>query len=144
MKVADVIGNRKDVYTVRENNTVHEAAVYLRNKEIRSCGVIDAHGKLVGCISQSDISDKVAAENKCPAWMHVSEIMSTNLVTVSPDLSLPECSRLMDEHGIFHLLVVDPNAGYRGMMSVQDLLKIIASDEKARADLLESYVYPQK
>ena len=144
MKVANIIGNRKDVYTVRDNNTVHEAAVYLRNKQIRSCGVIDAQGKLVGCISQSDISDKVAAENKCPAWMHVSEIMSTDLVTVSPDLALDECSRLMDEHGIFHLLVMDPNAGYRGMISVQDLLKIIASDEKARADMLESYVFPQK
>ncbi len=142
MKVADIIGDREEVFTVSDTTTVHEAARYLREKQIRACGVRDAAGKLAGCISQADISDKVAAENKCPAWMHVKEIMSTNLVTVSPELVLGECLRLMDVHGIYHLLIMDPEAGYRGMISVQDLLKIIASDEKARADMLESYVFP--
>jgi CBS domain-containing protein len=95
-------------------------------------------------VSQSDISNKVAAENKCPAWMRVSEIMSTNLVTVTPETSLDECARLMDKHGIFHLAVVDSEKGFRGLISVQDLLKVIASDHKARADMLEAYMFPQR
>jgi hypothetical protein len=47
----------------------------------------------------------------------------------------------MDKHRIFHLLVVDKKTDYRGMISVQDLPKVIATDEKARADLLEAFMF---
>jgi CBS domain-containing protein len=120
---------------------VHDAARYLRDRQVRSVGVLDGSGALVGVISQSDISDKVAAENKCPAWMRVSEVMSTGLVTVTPDHALNDCLRLMEHNGIYHLLVVDASGGYRGMLSVTDLLTVIASDEKARADMLEAFLF---
>src|SRR2546421_3442017 len=135
MKVNDLIASRKEIYSISDTTTVHEAARYLRDKGVRAVGVLDAVGRLVGVVSQSDISDKVAAENKCPAWMRVSEIMSTALVTVSPDRSVADCLRLMEQHGFYHLLVVDGDGGYRGMLSVTDVLKIIASDEKSRADM---------
>ncbi len=144
MNVTDLIADRTEVFSISIEATVHDAAKYLREKQIRSAGILDAHSKLVGVISQSDISDKVAAENKCPAWTRVTEIMSTGLVTVSPDTSLDDCVRLMDKHGIFHLAVVDPVKGFRGLISVQDLLKVIASDQKARADLLEAYMFPSR
>jgi predicted transcriptional regulator len=141
MTVMDLIGSRSDVFSVRDDVTVHEAARYLRERQVRSVGVLDASHRLVGVVSQSDISDKVAAENKCPAWMRVSEIMSTDLVTVTPDRSLHDCLRLMEANAIYHLLVLDDRDTYRGMLSVSDLLKVIASDEKARADMLELLVF---
>jgi len=140
MTVKDLIGSRADVYSIPHDMTVHDAARYLRERRVRSVGVLDG-GRLVGVVSQSDISDKVAAENKCPAWMRVTEIMSTGLVTVTPDRSLPDCLRLMEQNGIYHLLVVDPSGAYRGMLSVTDLLSVIASDEKARADMLEAFLF---
>jgi len=141
MTVLDLIGSRAEVYSVRDDVTVHEAARYLREREVRAAGVLDANGALAGVVSQSDISDKVAAENKCPAWMRVSEIMSTSLVTVTPDRPVADCLRLMEQHGIYHLLVVDAGGSYRGMLSVSDLLRVIASDEKARADMLEAFLF---
>jgi predicted transcriptional regulator len=83
----------------------------------------------------------VAAENKCPAWMRVSEIMSTGLITVTTDRSLTDCLHLMEQHGIYHLLVVEASGAYRGMLSVTDLLTVVASDEKARADMLEAFAF---
>lgn len=142
MKVADLIGSRKDVFFLNADTTVHEAAKYLRDQQVRAVGILNEVGNLVGVISQSDISDKVAAENKCPAWMRVSEIMTRELVTVTPEMALDECLRLMEKHGIYHLLVVDAQQGFRGMVSVTDLLRIIASDEKARADVLEALIFP--
>ena len=130
MTVLDLIGSRVDIYSIRDDLTVHDAARYLRDREVRSVGVLSADGSLVGVVSQSDISDKVAAENKCPAWMRVSEIMSTNLVTVTTDRHVGDCLRLMEQHSIYHLLVVDGEGRYRGMLSVTDLLEVIASDEK--------------
>jgi len=141
MKVDDLIRARSEVYSITEDMTVYDAARYLREKQVRSAGVLRPDGKLVGVVSQSDISDKVAAENKCPTWMHVSEVMTPNPITVPPSTHLDECVRLMEKHGIFHLPVIDETENYRGMISAQDLLRVIASDEKARADMLESFLF---
>ena len=44
-------------------------------------------------------------------------------------------------HGIYHLVVVDDEGAFRGMLSVTDLLTVIASDEKSRADMLEAFLF---
>jgi CBS domain-containing protein len=144
MQVADVISSRKEVFSVREDATVHDVARYLRDRRVRTVGVLEAGGKLVGVISQADISDRVAAENKCPAWMRVSEVMTKDLVTVSPEIPIEECLVLMEKHRIFHLVVTDAKKKFLGMISVKDLLWVIASDHKERADLMESFVFPQR
>ena len=144
MRVGDLIGSRKEVYTVSEETSVHEVAQYLRAKQVRTVGVRGAGGKLTGVISQSDISDKVAAENKCPAWMKASDIMSRDLVTVTAEKTLDECLLLMEQNGIFHLIVLSQHGEFRGMLSVKDILRVVASDEKARADLLEAFIFPQR
>ena len=144
MKVSELISGRKNIYSITAETTVHDAARYLRERQVRAVGVLDGTGKLVGVISQSDISDKVAAENKCPAWMRVGEVMTTDLITVSPEMPFEDCLRLMEKHRIYHLLVVDDKGSYRGMISVTDLLQLIASDQKARADMLEAFIFPQR
>jgi CBS domain-containing protein len=106
--------------------------------------VCDRNGQLLGVISQSDISNKVAAENKCPAWMRASEIMTSELIVVPPETPLAECLRLMEMNGFYHLPVKNKDGQYCGMISVRDLLTVIASDEKARADMLEAFLFPQR
>jgi CBS domain-containing protein len=144
MRIADLIASRREVYSITDDSTVHDAARYIRERQVRAVGVCDHQGVLVGVVSHSDISDRVAAENKCPAWMRVSEIMTRQLVTATPETSIEDCLRLMEQHGIFHLVVVDNEKGYRGMISVTDLLQLFASDQKARADMLEALMFPQR
>jgi CBS domain-containing protein len=144
MRVQELVQSRKDVFSIQEDTTVHDAARYLREHKVRSVGVLDGSGHLAGVVSQSDISDKVAAENKCPAWMRISEIMTRDLVTVGPEVPLDECLRLMEKHSVFHLVVLEESGRFLGMISVADLLQVIASDEKARADMFEAFVFPQR
>lgn len=144
MRVGDLVGSRKEVYTVSEETSVHEVAQYMRAKEVRTVGVLGPNGRLTGVISQSDISDKVAAENKCPAWMKAADIMTRDLVTVTAEKTLDECLLLMEQNGIFHLIVLNQHGEFRGMLSVKDILRVVASDEKARADLLEAFIFPQR
>ncbi len=144
MNVGEAIGTRTEVFSVPDDMTVHDAARYLRERGVRAVGVIDNNKRLVGIVSQADISDKVAAENKPPAWMRVSEIMSKSLVTVRKDTPLDEALRLMEKHNFYHLLIVDDAGGFHGIISVRDLLRIIASDEKARADMLEQMIFPSR
>jgi CBS domain-containing protein len=144
MIVQDLLRERKEIFSVSEALPVHDAARYLREHQVRAVGVLDANSRLVGALSQSDISDKVAAENKCPAWMRVSDIMTRELVTVTPEQTLDDCLRMMENHAIFHLLVVDATGVFRGMISIADLLRLIASDHKARADMFEAMMFPQR
>ncbi len=143
MNVRNLLGSRKDVYSVSQEATVHDVARYLREKGVRAVGVVDAKGCVVGVVSQADMSDKVAAENKCPAWMRITEIMTVELVSVPLDTPLDECVRLMEKNGIFHLVVQDDKGKFLGMLSVQDLLRVIVNDHKERADLLEAMMFPQ-
>lgn len=143
MKVRDLLGSRKDVYSVQQDATVYDVARYLREKGVRAVGVVDSKGRVMGVVSQADVSDKVAAENKCPAWMRISEIMTVNPISVPLDTPIDECVRLMEKNGIFHLLVQDDQGGFLGMLSVQDLLRVIVNDHKERADLLEAMMFPQ-
>lgn len=144
MKVLDLIGSRKDIFSITEETSVHQAAQYLREKQVRAVGVVDAGGKLSGVISQSDVSDKVAAENKCPAWMKASDIMTRELVTVTREMTLDDCLRLMEQNSIYHLIVLGEKQEFLGMLSISDILRVVASDEKARADLLESFIFPSR
>jgi CBS domain-containing protein len=142
MKVSDLIGSRREVFSLPEDASVHQAAQYFRERQVRSAGVLDANGRLIGVLSQSDISNKVAAENRCPAWMKVSEIMSRDLITVGLDMTLEDCLGLMDRHGVYHLLAIDGRNDFRGMVSVRDLLRVLATDHKERADLLQAFIDP--
>ena len=144
MKVSELIGSRKEIFSITEETSVHQAAQYLREKQVRAVGVVSVEGKLSGVISQSDVSDKVAAENKCPAWMKASDIMTRALVTVTREMTLDDCLRLMEQNSIYHLIVLGEKQEFLGMLSISDILRVVASDEKARADLLESFIFPQR
>jgi len=63
---------------------------------------------------------------------------------VTPEVTFDESLRLMEQHGVYHLLILGEGNRYLGMMSVSDLLKVMALDVKARADMLESYVFPNR
>jgi predicted transcriptional regulator len=76
--------------------------------------------------------------------MKVSEIMSRELFTVNPEMTFDESLRAMEQHGVYHLLILDAQNNYRGMLSVSDLLRVLATDHKGRADLLESYMFPSR
>ncbi len=141
-QIKRLLENRTVFFAVLPEATVHEAAIYLRDREIRATVVCDPEGRPIGVISQSDISDKVAAENRCPAWVRVREIMSTSLVTITPETRIEECLHLLDRHGIYHLVVVEPSGRSMGMISAQDILRLVASDERSRADLLQNWAFP--
>jgi len=111
---------------------------------VRTVAVPDAAGKVAVVISQSGISDQVTADNKFPACMKVAEIMMREFMALTPEMTLEDCLRLMDQNTIFHLIVLEQHQGFRGMLSVSDILRVLASDEKARADLLKSFIFPTR
>ena len=77
-----------------------------------------------GIITSIDICDKIVAQERDPAKIKVFEVMSTPLITVSPDLKVIECARLMKEKRIHHLPVANESGEIIGMISANDFLVI--------------------
>jgi|SRR5579862_2541243 len=141
--VSDVVRNRKEVYCISNQATVAEAARYLSERRIRATGVCNLSGKIVGVVSQSDISDKVVAENYRPSEVKVQAIASNNVIKIFPEARCRDAARLMNEKNIYHLVVEDETGGFLGMISLRDCTMMDAQDEKERAELYKSYAFPR-
>jgi len=77
-----------------------------------------------GIVTSIDVCDKIVAQGKDPSQVKVKEIMSSPLITVTNDMTLMECARVMKEQRIHHLPVVDENSNVIGMISANDFLVI--------------------
>ncbi|MEK6302212.1 MAG: CBS domain-containing protein [Acidobacteriota bacterium] len=140
--VQDIIKDRKDVYCISSQTTVAEAARYLKDRGIRAAGVRNLSGKIVGVVSQSDISDKVVAENYRPAEVMVQSIASQNPITVSPDAECGAAMRIMHEKGVYHLVVEDETGNFLGMVSMRDCITMKVEEERETAEMYKSYAFP--
>lgn len=141
--VSDVISGRREVYSISNQSTVAEAARYLKDRGIRAAGVVNLSGKIVGVISQSDISDKVVAENYRPAEVKVQAIASQTLIKISPGAECRAAMQVMHEKGVYHLIVEDEGGNFLGMISMRDCMAMATEDEKERADLYRDYAFPR-
>jgi CBS domain-containing protein len=141
--VRDIVVDRKQIYRVANQATVAEAARYLKENGIRAAGVCNLSGKVVGVVSQSDISDKVAAENYRPSEVKVQAIATTTLVKVTPESTCQEAARLMNAKGIYHLIVEETDGAFLGMISLRDCTHARAEDERERAEMYHQYAFPR-
>ena len=140
--VRDIIKDRKEVYCISNQTTVAEAARYLKERGIRATGVCNLSGKIVGVVSQSDISDKVVAENYRPSEVNVQTISSTNLIKVTPETEISAAMDIMLRNGVYHLIVEDSAGTFSGMVSLRDCNAMKVEEEKERAEMLKDYAFP--
>jgi CBS domain-containing protein len=120
------------VVFIEPHSTVLEALALMRRRYIHSLIVNKSEDNLeYGIVTSTDISDKIIALERNPAEVIVSQIMNSPLVTVKEDLSLKECARLMKEHRIHHLPVINEMGIPIGMVSDTDFL--VAAEAMGRA-----------
>jgi len=140
--VSDVISGRKEVFCISNQMSVAEAARYLKDRGIRATGVCNLSGKIIGVLSQSDISDKVVAENYRPSEVKVQSIASTNLIKILSDATCDEAMRIMHDRKVYHLIVENSAGQFLGMVSMRDCITMKAQDEKERAEFYQHYAFP--
>lgn len=75
-----------------------------------------------GIITSIDICDKIVAQGHDPSKITVREIMSSPLITVTPEMTIQDCAKVMKEKRIHHLPVADDNGTVIGMISANDFL----------------------
>jgi len=127
------------VHSISQGASILEAVDKMCSLKVGALLVVEAN-KPIGIISERDLMNRVVLNRKDPASLRVAEIMSSNLVTITPEEKMSAAMSLMTEKRIRHLPVVDSSGNLKGMVSIGDLVRTITSAQEEFINMLEDYI----
>lgn len=137
--VSQVLANKPaQVFSVSPETTVFEALEVMMNKNISALVVMNGN-ELKGIFTERDYARKIVLKGKSSKDTPVSEIMTANLITITPEDSIEHCMNIMTEKHIRHLPVVENNL-VCGMISIGDAVKSIIEVQRSTIEQLETYI----
>ena len=138
--VADVLKSKpiSNVYSVTPDSSLFAAMKLMAEKGIGALVVLDGE-RLAGIVSERDYVRKVAVQERSPANMKVSDIMTDKVITVAPSEDARHCLELMTDGRLRHLPVVE-DGSLVGLLSIGDLVKDIISHQEDLIQHLEQYI----
>ena len=129
------------VVKVRPEQSVLDAIKVLAQEDI-GAAIVMTGDRLAGIFSERDYTRKVILKGRSSDSTRVEEIMTPNVVVVSPRTRTRECMALMTEKNIRHLPVVDEGR-IIGMVSIRDIVSDIIADQDFTIEQLEHYISGQ-
>jgi CBS domain-containing protein len=112
-----------DPKAVEPDKPVTEAAKVMKQEDVGIVPIVDDQNRLVGTVTDRDITLRVVAEGKDPQSTTVGEIASQNVVTVDPQQDLDEALRLMAQHQVRRLPVVEEDGKLVGIVAQADVAR---------------------
>jgi CBS domain-containing protein len=125
--------------TVEPGASVVDAARTMRERDTGIVPVVE-NGKLIGTVTDRDIVVRLIAEGRDPGSATVREIASTDLVTVDPQQELDEGLRLMAQHKVRRLPVVEEDGRLVGIVSQADVAR--QEDDARTGEVVEQISEP--
>ena len=121
---------KRVVVTIHRNATAEDAAQAMRASHIGNVVVVDPADtrKPVGIITDRDIAVKVVAEGLAPAETTVGAVMSAPVVSLREDDGFIEALDKMSAGGVRRAPVLDRDGRLKGMVSVDDLVPLLARE----------------
>jgi CBS domain-containing protein len=137
--VADILRKKgSEVFTIADTATVFDAIKEMSDKGV-GCLVVMRGESIRGILTERDYLRKIALQGRHSKDTPVPDIMTESLVVASPQDTVESCMAVMTEKRIRHLPVVDQGK-LAGLVSVGDLIKQIASRQKAEIRYLTDYI----
>jgi len=131
MKLREIMTD--DVSAVSPQDSIIEAAKIMQNKNVGCIPVCDNNKQVKGILTDRDIVIRVVAEARDPKQLDVNAVMSKGLTLGRPDMDAEEAAKIMAEHQIRRLPIVEKN-NLIGIISIGDLAtNNIFVDEAGRA-----------
>jgi CBS domain-containing protein len=138
-KVRDILNAKgHNVFSVEPGVMVYQAIERMCEKNIGALLIVD-NGKLVGIFTERDYARKLILKGKSSKTTPISELMTQNPITVTPENTVDECMNLMTGKFIRHLPVVE-NGQLIGLISIGDVVKLTIEEQKDIIEYLENYI----
>jgi CBS domain-containing protein len=125
-------------WSISPESTVFDAIQLMADKNIGALLVTQAE-KLVGILTERDYTRKVALKGKSSKQTAVKEILSGQIIHVTPDHTVEECMRLMTDHRVRHLPVLESEQ-IVGVVSIGDLVNWIITAQSSTIHQLQTYI----
>jgi CBS domain-containing protein len=129
----------RDVATVTAELTVAHAASELASRRIGALVVLSRSGGVIGILSERDLVRGLAEHGPALFEQPIDSLMTTEVVTVAPDLPVLNALGLMTKRRIRHLPVVDGES-LVGIVSIGDLVKQRMERIEAEATAMREYI----
>lgn len=126
------------IWSTAPDDTVLDAISRMAEYGVGALLVI-SDGQLVGFFSERDYTRKVILEGLASRDTPVEKVMSTPVISISPDATVQQGLSMMTEKHIRHLPVTD-DSGVIGVVSIRDLVKAVIEDQRALIKQLESFI----
>jgi CBS domain-containing protein len=120
--------------TIDADKPVSYAAKMMRDEDVGLAPVVEGD-RLVGTLTDRDIAIRVVAESRDPESTKVKDVASTDVVTVDPEQDLDEALRLMAEHQVRRLPVVEEDGRVVGVVAQADIAR--QSDDRKTGEVVE-------
>ncbi len=127
-----------EVWSLAPSATVYDAVAMMADKRVGALLVMEKD-QLLGIVSERDYARKVILQGRSSRDTPVSEIMSSPVITVTPDHSIDECMRIVTEHRFRHLPVVE-SGKVTGMVSIGDLVNWVVTEQRETIRHLEAWI----
>ena len=114
--------------------TVDYAAKMMRDEDVGLAPIVEGD-RLIGALTDRDIAVRVVAEGKDPASTKVSDVASKQVVTLDPQQDLDEALRLMAQHQVRRLPVVEEDGRLVGVVAQADIAR--RGDAAATGEVVE-------
>jgi CBS domain-containing protein len=108
--------------TVKAGDSVVEAAKLMKGEETGIAPIVE-DGRLIGVITDHDITLRVVAEGRDPQTTKVEDVASRDLVTIGADQRLDEALAVMAQHEVRRLPVIEEDGTLVGMLAHADVLR---------------------
>jgi CBS domain-containing protein len=133
--------DRKDraVFSVRPDAPVLEAIRAMAEHHVGALLVMTGE-VLAGIVSERDYARKVILRGRSSSDTPVRDIMTSPVLTVSPDTSVEQCMQLVTDKRVRHLPVLEAGRVI-GMVSIGDLVKAVIAEQRQQIEQLESYIH---
>lgn len=127
-----------DIWSINPDATVYHAIELLAEKDIGALIVMDGK-KLVGVISERDYARKLKLKGKSSTDTKVSEVMSSNVITLGPDQTLEDCMAVMTQKHVRHLPIIEEGKVI-GVISIGDAVNATIANQEFLIEQLEKYI----
>jgi CBS domain-containing protein len=123
-----------DPCTIDAEKSVAYAAKMMREEDVGLAPIVEGD-KLIGMLTDRDITIRVVAEGRNPDQVKVREVASTQVVTIDPQQDLSEALRIMAKHQVRRLPVVEEDGKLVGVVAQADIAR--EGDDKQTGELVE-------